>query len=102
MAQRLIWTTEAENDRLEILEYWYKALNSKTYSRKLYKEFSDHLKIIREYPEIGIKTKIQGVRVKTVKHYQLVYLLTANSIILLHIWDSRQNPDKLKYRGISL
>jgi toxin YoeB len=102
MAQRLIWTAEAESDRSEILKYWYNVTGSKRYSGKLNKEFREHLTIILEYPEIGIKTKISDVRVKTVGNYQLIYLLTFNSVILLNIWDSRQNPEKLKYKGIDL
>lgn len=102
MAKRIVWTEEADDDRLQILQYWYTVTGSKTYSNKLNKKFREYLNTIQHYPEIGLRTEIPNVRIKTVGNYHLIYLLTSNSIILLQIWDTRQNPDKLKDKGIVL
>ena len=96
MAKRLIWTPQAQNNRIEIFEYWNNRNKSKIYSRKLNDIFSEHIEIILKYPNIGLPTDIENVRSRTVRDYQIIYFDTHDSIIILAIWDSRQNPDKLK------
>jgi len=96
MAKRLIWSTNAQNDRIEIFGYWNNRNKSKIYSRKLNEIFREHIEIILRYPDIGLPTDIENVRSRTVRDYQIIYLIRDVSIIILAIWDNRQNPDKLK------
>lgn len=96
MAKQIIWSTRAQNDRKQILEYWRSRNKSNTYSKKLDQRFREAINIIRDYSQIGKQTDDQKVRIKIVKDYLLVYEETSDSIIVLTIWDSRQDPKKLE------
>ena len=100
MVKRLIWTVEAQQNRIEIFEYWNNRNKSKIYSRKLNEIFNEYIYLILKHPDIGMTTNIENVRNKTVKDYQIIYLIEEQSIILLAIWDTRQNPDLLKNKII--
>ena len=95
MAKRLIWSKRAQEDRKQILEHWKNRNKSSTYSKKLDKGFREALKIIREYTQIGKQTDDQKARIKILRDYFLIYEETKDSIILLTIWDSRQDPQEL-------
>ena len=96
MVKQIIWSQRSQNDRKQILEYWRNRNKSNTYSKKLDKRFREALNIIRDYPQVGKQTDDQKARIKIVKDYLLIYEETEDSIILLTIWDSRQDPEKLK------
>lgn len=96
MVKQIIWSQRAQTDRKQILEYWLQRNNSSTYSKKLDKLFREALNIIRDYPQIGQPTDDQKVRVKIIKDYLLIYEYTNSSIILLTIWDSRRDREKLE------
>jgi plasmid stabilization system protein ParE len=95
MVKQIIWSQRAQDDRKQILEYWKNRNKSNTYSKKLDKRFREALNIIRDYPQIGKQTDDQKARIKIVKDYLLIYEETESTIILLTIWDSRQDPEKL-------
>jgi toxin YoeB len=96
MVKQIIWSQRAQDDRKQILEYWRQRNKSNTYSKKLDKRFREALNIIRDYPQIGKQTDDQKARIKIIKDYLLIYEETADSIFLLTIWDSRQDPKKLE------
>jgi plasmid stabilization system protein ParE len=96
MVKQIIWSQRAQDDRKQILEYWRNRNKSNTYSKKLDKRFREALNIIRDYSQIGKQTDDQKARIKIVKDYLLIYEETEDAIILLTIWDSRQDPEKLK------
>ncbi|WP_439131447.1 type II toxin-antitoxin system RelE/ParE family toxin [Polaribacter sp.] len=50
------------------------------------------------FPEAGMQTEFDGIRIRVVKHFQLVYRITDVTIEVLTVWDSRQNPKKLKIK----
>jgi plasmid stabilization system protein ParE len=95
MARRIIWSFRAQKDRKLILDFWIKKTLSTAYSKKLNGIFIDTIKIIAEFPKIGKKSNIEGVRVKVVRDYLIIYEEKNDSIIVLTIWDSRQYQDKL-------
>ncbi len=96
MAKRIIWSNRAQLDRKEILEYWKNRTNSSSYSKKLDSLFTVALTIVKKYPQIGKLTDDPKARIKIVREYLLIYEETEDSIILLSIWDSRQDPEKLE------
>ena len=96
MAKRVIWTLSARSDRKQILDYWRQRNKSNTYSKKLNKIFQGAIEIISVYPQIGNPTTDQSVRVKAVKDYLLVYEESETHILILRVWDTRQEPKKFK------
>lgn len=98
MAKQIVWSRRAQRDRRQILEYWRIRNKSNSYSKKLNRLFKDSIKIITDFPQIGRPTDEANTRIKIVKDYLIIYEETQTQIVILTIWDSRQNPDKLKTR----
>ncbi len=96
MAKQIVWSLKAQNDRKEILNYWRIRNKSNEYSKKLNGLFKEAIKLISDYPDIGKITENGKARIKIVGDYFIVYELEKEKILLLTIWDSRQNPEKLK------
>lgn len=92
MARRLIWSVEALNSRKNIFDYWNNRNKSKKYSRKLNLLFNTNLKIIIQLPESGKPTFQEDVKFIIVSHFEIIYKITPNEIVILDIWDTRQNP----------
>ncbi len=95
MARKVIWSLLAHVDRKNILDYWRKRNQSDTYSKKLNRSFKEAIQLIQEYPQIGKKTNLEGVRIKIIKDYFIIYEIEDSAIHILTIWDSRQEPEKL-------
>lgn len=98
MAKQIVWSRRAQRDRREILEYWRIRNKSNSYSKKLNRLFKESIKIITDFPQIGKPTDEANTRIKIVKDYLIIYEETQTQIVILTIWDSRQDPDKLKAR----
>jgi plasmid stabilization system protein ParE len=96
MAKQIIWSLRAQNDRKDILKFWREKNKSNTYSKKLDQRFREAISIIKDYPQIGKQTDDSNARVKIITDYLLIYEEIENSIIILTIWDSRQDPQNLK------
>lgn len=96
MAKReVIWTKTSEIQLQEILEFFNKRNKSTLYSRKLYKKFRKELITVSKNPELGIKTKLDQIRGLIIEDYILFYEILEDRIIILRVWDCRQNPDNL-------
>jgi toxin YoeB len=96
MAKQVIWSLRAQNDKKEILDYWRQRNKSNTYSKKLNELFKESIRIILDFPQIGKVTDDTKARIKIVRDYLIIYEETETQIFILTIWDSRQDPDKLK------
>ena len=95
MAFRITWSAHAQSERKAVLRYWLKRNGSATYSLKLDKRFRSALRIIARNPMIGRPTEMERVRMKLVGEYQIYYTLKDRTIIVLSLWDGRQDPERL-------
>lgn len=95
MAKQIVWSLRAQKDRKEILTYWRLRNNSTAYVEKLNHLFKEAVKMVADFPQIGKATDIAHIRVKIVRDYLIIYEETESQIVILTIWDTRQNPDKL-------
>lgn len=96
MAKRsIVWTNVSEIQLKEILTFFTQRNKSGQYSRKLYKKFSAELKKAAKNPELGIKTKLIRIRGLIVEDYILFYEIFEDRILILKVWDCRQNPENL-------
>jgi plasmid stabilization system protein ParE len=93
MARRLIWSVTAQNSRKSIFEYWNNRSKSKTYSNKLNTLFNQNLKIVVKLPEFGNSGSKEDIKFIIISHFEIIYKITQTEIIVLDIWDTRQNPD---------
>lgn len=95
MAKRIIWAPQAVADRIQILDYWYNRLGSKDYSAKLDEMFKETVQLLSRFPQLGRQLENQDERVFVKDHYQIFYLDEEDAIKILHLWDSRRNPEEL-------
>ncbi len=96
MAKReVIWTKVSEIQLQAILEFFTKRNKSGLYSKKLYKKFKTEILIAAKNPEIGLKTKLDRIRGLIIEDYIIFYEILEDQIMILKVWDCRQNPDNL-------
>jgi toxin YoeB len=93
MVRQIIWTERAQKERKEIFTFWNTHNKSWFYSRKLNELINESLKLICKHPFIGKPTNKENVRVKILKAYLIIYEITPKAIVVLSVWDSRQNPE---------
>jgi len=94
--RRVVWSPKAKKKRKEILQFWIHHNQSTTYSRKLnalFREKTDQLKMIAY---IGRPTDHENIRIKRVSHFLIYYEITDETIDILNIWDSRDDPDRFQ------
>ena len=95
--RKIIWTLKAKNQLFSILEYFAERNKSKTYSLKLHKKIKSEILITLKQPNIGKQTDILNIRGLIIENYIVFYELLDTNIIILNIWDCRQNPENLNF-----
>lgn len=95
MVRKVVWTRKAIEDRKTILLYWIQRTKSKAYSTKLNTLFIESTNFLAKEPYIGRKTDEVDIRVKIVRNYLVFYEVRPSQIIILTIWDSRRDSEKL-------
>ena len=93
MVRRLIWSIEARTSRKYIFDYWNNRNKSKVYSNKLNQLFKENLLIVSKLPEFGKPTQKDDTKFIIVSHFEIIYQITDSEIVVLDIWDTRQNPE---------
>lgn len=99
MVRKIIWSKNALIDKVQILDYWQKRIGSKTYSRKLDKQLRESIKLLKSFPEMGRLIENTEIRFLVKDYYQIFYKYSDKEIRILHIWNSRRNPDDLIIEG---
>ncbi|MPS72017.1 MAG: type II toxin-antitoxin system RelE/ParE family toxin [Chryseobacterium sp.] len=89
---KIVWSTKATSDLKEIIEFWNTNNKSTTYDKKLVLLIQNKLEQISENPLSGISTDLENVRSILFENYYLHYTFTSEKILVLRIWDVRQNP----------
>ena len=96
MARRVTWTRKAERIFSDILEFYAERNGNKTYSRKLSSEIKQIVSLLTKQPFIGIRTDAENIRVVVKGDFKVFYQLQPEEIVIILVWDCRQNPGKLK------
>jgi toxin YoeB len=96
MVKKIVWSAKAQSDRKEIFLYWNARNKSTSYSSKLNYLFEDAVNLIAKFPKIGKPSEYKDTRIKIVRDYLLVYKEYKDLILIITIWDGRQNPLTLK------
>lgn len=98
--KKIIWSSAAETELVKILEYFNERNQSFTYSRKLYNQFQADLKKISVKSELGLRTQSENTRGIISGNYILFYHIGSQEITVLKVWDSRQNPERIKFKWL--
>ncbi len=73
MAKQIKWSENALQDRLQILDYWFRRTGNKKYSTYLDAGFIDLVTIISKFPQIGRVYKNTEFRFMVKDNYLLFY-----------------------------
>src|SRR4030042_3028026 len=93
--RKIIWSPDANLDFYNILEFFRKRNGNKTYSRKLYLRIRKSVRLLKKHPFLGIQTDDKNIRCIFEGAYGIFYKLVEDTIHILSVWDSRQNPEAL-------
>jgi plasmid stabilization system protein ParE len=98
MHRKLIWSALAEKDFVNILEYLQMNWDKRVLENFI--EITDRIlgQIVinpNQFPMINKKTKVRKCVIT--KHNTLFYKFGRQSIDILRIYDTRQDPKKLKF-----
>lgn len=92
MARQVVWSQNAQRERVEVLKYWVERTGSETYSKKLDRMFRTALRLIAEHPKLGRPTDDPETRMKGVGDYELFYSFTATEVHVLSVWHGKRDP----------
>jgi plasmid stabilization system protein ParE len=92
---RIIWSPNALADRILILDYWFQRIGNKAYSRRLDYELKETIRLLSRFPQIGRQIDQREERFLVRDNYQIFYTIFCNEIHILHIWDSRRDPNDI-------
>jgi plasmid stabilization system protein ParE len=96
-SRRIVWTAYAKLELREIFDYFNFRNSSKLYSLKLNRIIQTELKSLLLQSNIGKKTDTVNVRCLLIENYFVFYQINPKHIVILSVWDTRQNPKHLKY-----
>jgi plasmid stabilization system protein ParE len=92
MARQVVWSANAQRERLELLSYWAERNDSTLYSEKLDGMFRSALRVIAAHPKLGRPTSDPEVRVKGIGSHMIFYSFTATEVHVLSIWNNKRDP----------
>lgn len=99
MAKRtIIWSDQAQADRLEILQYWVFRNKSKEFSVKLNSLIIKTIELLAKMPEIGKIHESTKTRIKIIKAYYIIYRYDESELKIISIWDSRRDPQQMQIK----
>ena len=97
MAKRkIVWSKEAKNDLIKILNFYNERNGFPKYSIKLNNRINKSLQLVSKYPNIGTESDYQSVRVIITGDYQIIYEIFDQLILVIMLWDCRRNPEDKK------
>ena len=97
---KIEWTEVAIKNTKKIHKFYCK-IASKQVADKIIEPLFDFVKTLQTATDIGqleecLKPLNQGHRYLVHNHTKIIYLIKENTIYITHVFDTRQNPSKLK------
>ena len=94
MAQKIIWTQQAELTFNHVIAYLQENWSSKEIE-KFIVATEEAILLIGRFPKLFRRSSKAGIHeVLITPHNLLVYKITHEAIYLITFWDTRQNPKK--------
>jgi len=95
----IVWTKPAKKDLRKIFNYFKKKV-SLNLANKIVNSILANTSILRTQ-NIGVKEQLlthleQEHRFIIDGNYKIIYIIKANTVYITHVFDTRQNPVKLK------
>ena len=98
--RKIIWTKNAKEDFKQVVEYLHNEWSERI-ALNFVGSFYAKIELIDRLPQIGIKVESHESvsRILITKHNILYYTVNEKEIILLDLFDTRQDPTKAKFRN---
>ena len=98
MVEKIIWNKRASNKLTKIIDFLNEVASEKVV-RQFVENVDEKISLIKKFPEIGRpSSKNKTIRFFRIdKHKLLYYRKKGNTIIIINIFDTRQNPNKNPY-----
>jgi toxin YoeB len=100
MVGRIIWSKQATEIFHCILVYYAKKTGSKTYSSRLNQQIRKSVVRLKSHPLIGKQTEYESIHELSEGNFKIIYQIRKNEIVILMIWDNRQNPADLQIESL--
>jgi toxin YoeB len=95
MAEKVVLSVEAEQNRYDILKYYFDETGSSKIPLQIFEQINDAFETIVIFPNSGKSINKKGHHVFVTRPYNIIYRINDDTIEILHIWDTRQNPKNL-------
>lgn len=95
MAEKVVLSVEAEQNRYDILKYYFDETASNKIPLQIFEQLNNAFETIVVFPNSGKIINKKGYHVFVTRPYNIIYRINDDTIEILHIWDSRQNPKNL-------
>ncbi|MCB0497107.1 MAG: type II toxin-antitoxin system RelE/ParE family toxin [Cyclobacteriaceae bacterium] len=92
--KEVIWSSRANTELKEVLEFYTERNGTTKYSLKLLNEINDLLTTLSESEFIGRLTENKKTRVVVMKVYLIFYEINGDHIEILSFWDNRQDTKR--------
>jgi plasmid stabilization system protein ParE len=95
------WSKNAKDDLEKIITYHLEEKGIRA-THKIYSQIEKAVKTLRNFPQMAaieplLSSESKEFRALLVTRiYKIIYYIDNNTIVILAIFDCRQNPDKLK------
>ncbi|KEY18865.1 type II toxin-antitoxin system RelE/ParE family toxin [Kaistella antarctica] len=92
------WTEHAKRENADILKFWIKHNQSNVYSKKISKETTKKLSLLKKNILMGEELEEFDTvrRILILENFSLFYTIEGNIIKILSFWDNRRNPENLE------
>ena len=98
MDKIVTWKPNAVQQYLGLVQYLRDEFSEAT-AQKFVEKVTAKMALLERYPESGQSTRFKTIRrVKIGKHNTFYYRTTTTKVIVLFVWNSRQDPGKNPYR----
>ncbi|MEO8513933.1 MAG: type II toxin-antitoxin system RelE/ParE family toxin [Ignavibacteria bacterium] len=95
MAGRIIWTPQAKIDRFDIIKFYNDNGTPKNIIKKIDFRIRNIVEYLKLFPDLGVVYKSKNARILYKDNYSIIYRIENKDILILHIWDTRQDPKNL-------
>lgn len=93
--RRVSWTSRADFELYEILNYYVKRNKSRVYSTKLRNSIKQKLKVLNFSIALPQKTTKPNIFYFTHNHISVFFSFQDNTVYVKSVWDERRNPQSL-------
>ena len=92
--KKVIWSDKANQDLLEILDFYNQRNGNIRYSSRLFKKILKDIFLLSSHAFLGKQTDHENVRVLISWDYLIFYENHPDTICITNVWDSRRKPEK--------